>query len=60
MDKLAYNVPELAEALNIGRRAAYELVNRSDFPAIRLSERKIIIPVDGLKQWLERQAEVKS
>jgi len=59
-EKLAYSVPELAKALNIGRNTAYELVNRSDFPAIKVSERKIIIPIDGLKRWLESQPAVNS
>ena len=36
MDKLAYSVPELAEVLGIGRNAAYELVQREDFPAVRV------------------------
>ena len=54
-EKLAYSVTELAKVLNIGRNNAYDLVQRADFPAIRLSERRIIVPVDGLKLWLERQ-----
>ena len=56
MDKLAYTVPELAKALGIGRNVAYELVQRADFPAVRLSERRIVVPVDGLKIWLEQQS----
>jgi len=55
MEKLAYNVTELAEALGIGRSLAYELVNREDFPAVRIGERRIIVPVDALKEWLKEQ-----
>jgi len=55
MEKLAYSVPELAEALGIGRNVAYELVQRPGFPTIRIGKR-IVVSVEGLKAWLERQA----
>lgn len=47
-------VDELAKYLSCGRSKAYELANRPDFPAIRLG-RKIVIPVDSLQAWIERQ-----
>ena len=56
MEKLTMNVADLRQALGIGRAQAYELVNRADFPAIRLG-RKIIIPKDAFMRWLERQTE---
>lgn len=56
MEKLTMNVADLQQALGIGRAQAYELVNRADFPTIRLG-RKIIIPKDGFMRWLERQTE---
>ena len=55
-EKLAYSIPEVARLLNIGRNAAYELAGRSDFPAVRISERRIIVPADRLSAWLEQQA----
>jgi len=55
MEKLAYSVPELATALGIGRNVAYELVQREDFPAIKIGERRIVVPADGLRRWLEQQ-----
>jgi len=56
MEKLAYSVPELAKVLSIGRNAAYELANRADFPTIRIGERRIVVPIDALKIWIDRQA----
>ena len=53
-ERLAYSVTELAALLNIGRNAAYDLANRTDFPAIRIGDRRIIIPKAGLELWLER------
>ena len=54
--KRAIDVDELAEALGISKPTAYEFCNREDFPAIRVTPRRIIIPVDGLQRWLEEQS----
>ena len=56
-EKLAISVEELAKTLGISRPVAYELIKRSDFPSVSLSERRIIIPVEPLKRWLEQQTE---
>ena len=58
MEKLAYSVPEMATALGIGKNVAYELVNREDFPALKIGDRRIIVPIEALKVWLEKQSEV--
>lgn len=55
-EKLTFNVDEMAAAIGVSRPVAYELVRKEGFPAIRVSERRIIIPVDSLKRWLDRQA----
>lgn len=54
--KRAIDVDELAEALGISKPTAYGLCNRKDFPAIRVTPRRIIVPVDGLQRWLEEQS----
>lgn len=54
-NKTAFSVDELANELGISRPIAYQLVKRSDFPAIRISERRIIVPCDALKRWLDAQ-----
>lgn len=56
-DKLTVTVPEMAKLLGISRPLAYELAKRDGFPAVRLSERRIVIPVDRLYEWLNRQAQ---
>ena len=54
--KRAIDVDELAEALGISKPTGYELCKRENFPAIRVTPRRIIIPVDGLQRWLEEQS----
>ena len=56
MEKLTISVDELAEQLGISRPLAYELTRREGFPAVRLGERRIVIPLDGLKRWLDLQS----
>ena len=54
--KLVINVEELAEVLGISKPVAYLLTRKKGFPTVRVSERRIIIPVDGLCRWLEAEA----
>lgn len=49
---LLYTVPQLSEIFPLGKNSLYRLVNRSDFPKIRVGK-KILIPADGLSKWLE-------
>lgn len=49
---LFYTISDLLELLPLGRNTIYSLVNRDDFPKVRIG-RKIIIPVQKLNEWLE-------
>ncbi len=55
--KLALSVAEVAETIGICRPAVYELLKRKDFPSVRVSDRRIVVPVDALRRWLDEQAE---
>lgn len=55
-EKLTISVDEMASMLGISRPVAYELTKREGFPAVRISERRIIVPVEALKKWLNEQA----
>lgn len=55
-EKLAISVDEMAEMLGCSRPIAYQMVHRVGFPAIHISERRIIIPLDALKHYLNEQA----
>ena len=56
-DKLALSVSEVAEVLGICRPAAYELVHQPGFPAVRVSDHRLIVPVEALRRWLNERAE---
>lgn len=54
MEKLTLTVSDIQQALCIGKNQAYDLCNRTDFPAIRLG-RKIIVPREAFIRWLDAQ-----
>ncbi len=55
--RLALKPAEVGQLLGIGRNRAYELCHRAGFPAIRVGENSIIVPVDALRRWLDQQAQ---
>jgi len=59
MEKATMNPREAAAYIGCGINRIYELCRRTDFPAIRISEKRIIIPIDHLKEWLTRETEIK-
>ncbi len=54
--KVVYTAKEVASVLGISLCTVRQLCHRPDFPAIRVSPRRIVIPVDGLNRWMEENA----
>lgn len=52
-----YNAKDLQRILKISQGAAYELMQRKDFPVIKLGRCKRVKDSD-LFEWLEKQKEV--
>lgn len=55
-NKLVYTVKEMASLLGIALPQAYDLCRKTDFPSVRISPRRIVIPVAALDAWLDRKA----
>lgn len=55
MEKVVLSMEEFAAVMGIGRNKAFELTREPGFPTVRLG-RRIVIPVDALKLWLDKQA----
>ncbi len=51
------NVEDVAVVLGISRKVAYALAKRRDFPAVRVGERRMVIPRDKFLLWLDKQAD---
>ena len=56
MEKKVYTAKEVASVLGISLTTVRHLCHQPDFPAIRVSPRRIVIPVDGLNRWMEENA----
>lgn len=56
--KLCVTPAEAAEMVGVSKPIIYQLCNRADFPTIRFG-RAIRIPVDGLRAWLDQQAQAQ-
>jgi len=54
---LILTAADVARVLGLSKPTTYELFARSDFPAVRVSERRLIVGKDKLKAWLDEQAE---
>jgi len=51
-ERLAMTVEEAGDALGISRATAYMLVNTGRLPAIRISDRRLIVPIKALNELL--------
>ena len=45
---------QLATALQLSKFGAYNLLNRSDFPTLRIGGRKMVLKID-LLEWLRKR-----
>lgn len=52
--KLLLKPSEAFKAMSIGRSTGYALIASGELPSIRIG-RAVRVPVDALKQWVERQ-----
>ena len=48
---LLLNVKQLAELLGVSDSSVYELIQKDDFPSLRIGER-IVIPKEELRKWI--------
>ena len=53
---LTLTIEQARQILGVSRATIFDIINQPDFPAIRVSARRIIIPRDSLKAWLEARA----
>lgn len=52
---LVFSVAEAAKAAKVSMPTMYAWVHQKGFPAVRKG-RRILIPVDAFKRWLEEEA----
>jgi predicted DNA-binding transcriptional regulator AlpA len=52
IQRRVYTVKEVSQMIGLNLPATYELVRRPDFPAIRVSKARIVIPKVAFHNWL--------
>ena len=53
--KLTYTAKEAAQAANVSMPTIYAWTRIEGFPVVRVG-RKVVVPIDAFKRWLEEQA----
>ena len=56
-NRLVYSIPEAAHALHCSKSLVYDLVKANKIPHVHLSEKRVVIPVAALEQYLKEQSE---
>lgn len=49
------SVTEVATYLRISKPIAYQLIHRADFPAVKVGEKRYVVPKDRLIKWMSRE-----
>lgn len=55
MEKIVYNIPEVAELLGLSKSYTYQLVKEKRIPFLDLGRRKVV-PKVSLEKWLNGAA----
>lgn len=50
---------DISNIMGIALANAYKLMKRPDFPAIKVSARRYIVPETAFRKWLDDQVEAK-
>ncbi len=56
---MVMSVEAMADELAIGRNAAYELVQKPDFPSFMIG-RRVLVSRKGLQEWIDGQCKKRS
>ncbi len=57
VERLAVSVVEAARMLSLSKSTAYALIEQGILPAVRVGEKRLIVPVKALEAWLDVQSE---
>lgn len=49
------SVAEMGEYLCVGKTMAYQLIHREGFPAVKITNKKYLIPKAALDKWANEQ-----
>jgi predicted DNA-binding transcriptional regulator AlpA len=56
---LSLNTDHVSKILGLSKPLVYALFNRSDFPAIKITAKRWVVPKDQFKDWLNNETAKK-
>ena len=59
MEKQVYNATEVAQIIGCSRNLTYQLIAQKRLPAIRISDRRIVVPKAALERFLGEASQPK-
>jgi len=59
MEQLAVNVATAAKMLSLSRSACYSLIEQGILPAVRIGDKRLIVPVESLRLWIQQQVKTQ-
>lgn len=54
-NELYWSVEQTAQNLRIAKSTVYALCRTKGFPSVRISPRRIVIPVQALNEWMKQR-----
>ena len=57
VEKLAVSVVEAARLISVSKSTAYALIEQGILPCVRIGEKRIVIPLRQLQEWINQQAQ---
>ncbi|MFC1907211.1 helix-turn-helix transcriptional regulator [Chloroflexota bacterium] len=55
MEPLAVNVVTASEMLSLSKSTVYLLIEQDAIPHVHITEKRVILPVEALRNWLKEQ-----
>lgn len=52
MTKFSFTIKEAAEVVGVSVSTMRKIIQREDFPVVRVSPRRLVVPADALRDWL--------
>lgn len=59
MEKMYFSVKEAAAYIGVSVHSMYAICKSEGFPVVCLSERRMRIPVDKFREWIESKGMIK-
>jgi predicted DNA-binding transcriptional regulator AlpA len=54
--RVVYHAKDIRDLTGLSLPKVYELMNRADFPTIKVGIKRKIVPIDAFHRWLDEQA----